>query len=226
MISILIPLYNGVEYLNEAVTSVFLQTFESWELIIGVNGHPENSEVYTTAKKLEDISHKIRVFDFHQLKGKSVTLNEMVKFCKYDWICLLDADDKWLPTKLEKQLPYVSSYDVIGTQCRYFGDKDIIPEIPLGDISKFDFFKVNPIINSSCLIKKGYAKWNSHYDGVEDYDKWLQLRFSGKQFFNVAEVLVLHRIHKDSSFNAKGNNNKVPELLAKYKALSSIPGLR
>ena len=33
MISILIPLYNGVEYLNEAVTSVFLQTFENWELM-------------------------------------------------------------------------------------------------------------------------------------------------------------------------------------------------
>lgn len=219
MISILMPIYNGIEFINESVDSIIQQTYDKWELIIGVNGHPEKSEVYTTAKKLEDISHKIRVFDFHQLKGKSVTLNEMVKFCKYNWICLLDVDDKWLPTKLEKQIPYISNYDVIGTQCRYFGDRDMIPEIPLGDISKFDFFKVNPLINSSCLIKKEYANWNTDTNVVEDYDKWLQLRFSGKHFFNVPEILILHRIHNDSAFNIKGNYNRVPELLAKYKAI-------
>ena len=45
MISILIPIYNGIEYINESVTSVLDQSYENWELIIGVNGHEANSSV-------------------------------------------------------------------------------------------------------------------------------------------------------------------------------------
>ena len=49
MISILIPVYNGIEFIDDSVGSVLNQTYTSWELIIGVNGHPENSEVYQRA---------------------------------------------------------------------------------------------------------------------------------------------------------------------------------
>ena len=48
MISILMPIYNGIEFINESVSSIILQTFGEWELIIGINGHPENSEVFKT----------------------------------------------------------------------------------------------------------------------------------------------------------------------------------
>ena len=41
MISILMPIYNGIEYINESVSSVLDQTYGDWELIIGINGHPE-----------------------------------------------------------------------------------------------------------------------------------------------------------------------------------------
>jgi hypothetical protein len=50
--------------------SVINQTYTDWELLIGVNGHPESSSVFLTAKKYEDKSHKIRVFDFFHIKGK------------------------------------------------------------------------------------------------------------------------------------------------------------
>ena len=49
MISILIPVYNGIEFINESVTSVLEQTFEDWELIIAINGHPQNSNEYQIA---------------------------------------------------------------------------------------------------------------------------------------------------------------------------------
>ena len=100
---------------------------------------------------------------------------------------------------------------------RYFGDINSIPNIPLGDLSGLDFRKVNPIINSSCLIKKSVAYWDKLFDGVEDYELWLKLWTQKKSFFNVPDVLVLHRIHRDSAFNAKGNNNKLGKLLELYK---------
>jgi glycosyltransferase involved in cell wall biosynthesis len=217
-ISILIPLYNGVEFLDESVSSVLEQTYESWELIIGVNGHPENSEVYKTAQKYSN-HEKIRVLDFHTTRGKSNVLNEMILHCTYDYVAILDVDDIWMPTKLEIQSQVLNkyNYDVVGSKCMYFGDiENIIPSIPIGDISAFDFTLVNPVINSSAILRKSLCEWNACWDGVEDYDLWLRLRKQNRRFFNCEHVLVKHRIHTSSAFNSKGNSNQVPELLAHH----------
>ena len=64
MISILIPIYNGIEFIHESVESVINQTYTDWELIIGINGHPQNSDIYKKAKEYENKSDKIKVFDF------------------------------------------------------------------------------------------------------------------------------------------------------------------
>ena len=212
------PIYNGIEFIEESVSSILNQTYDQWELIIGINGHPENSDVYKIAKEYEKRSVvKIRVYDFYKIKGKSNTLNEMIQYCKYDYVALLDVDDIWHAKKLEVQSHMLNSYDVIGSNCVWFGDRPgIIPTIPIGDISNFDFSTVNPIINSSCIIRKELCHWNHNWNGVEDYDLWLSLRKSGKRFFNFKEILVKHRIHNASAFNAKGNDNKVNDLLVSH----------
>jgi len=217
MISILMPIYNGIEFIGESVPTILYQTYKEWELIIGINGHPKNSDVYKEAKKWEEKDKRIKVYDFYEIKGKAEALNEMIKYCKYDWVSLLDVDDKWLPKKLEKQERFIYYCDVIGTQCKYFGDLNISPNIPIGDLTLVNFLNVNPIINSSCLLKKELCNWDGKWNGVEDYDLWLKLWKEGKKFYNVNEILVLHRIHNDSAFNAKGNNLKVNDLKQKYK---------
>lgn len=217
MISILIPIYNGIEFITDSVQSVLTQTYEEWELLIAVNGHNQNSEVFQKAKLYESLDNRIKVFDFYNIKGKSNTLNEMLNYCKYNFIALLDVDDIWHYTKLETQTKFLSNYDVIGSNCVWFGDiENIVPKIPVNDFSDFNFAQVNPIINSSCIVKKDICNWNSYFDGVEDYDLWLRLRKQNKRFFNCPEILVKHRIHKQSAFNAKGNNDKVTPLLASH----------
>ena len=216
MISILIPIYNGIEFIEESVGSVLDQTFEEWELIIGINGHFEGSAVYLVAKEYEKRSPKIKVFDFFTIKGKSHVLNEMVRFCKYDYIAILDVDDIWHKEKLRIQNKYIGEYDVIGARCIYFGDKvGTVPYIPLGDISTFDFLRVNPVINSTALIRKELCYWDKSFDGVEDYDLWLRLLRAGKKFYNCSQILLKHRIHKTSAFN-NTNHNFVPRLIDKY----------
>lgn len=217
MISILMPIYNGIEFIGESVPTILYQTYKEWELIIGINGHPKDSDVYKEAKKWEEKDERIKVYDFYEIKGKAEALNEMIKYCNYDWVSLLDVDDKWLPKKIESQVNYLNNYDVIGTQCKYFGDLNTSPNIPIGDLTSVNFLNVNPIINSSCLLKKELCKWDGKWNGVEDYDLWLKLWRDGKQFYNVNEIQVLHRIHNDSAFNAKGNNLKVNDLKKKYK---------
>ena len=214
MISILMPIYNGIEFIDESVSSIMQQTYTEWELIIGINGHPPNSEVYQ--KSVKYANEKIHVYDLHELKGKSNSLNKMLEFCKYNWVSLLDVDDKWLPEKLERQVPFMMTYDVVGTNCQYFGDLNCCPQIPLGNISELNFKQVNPVINSSCLIKKDLCYWDANHDGVEDYDLWLKLWSQKKTFYNVYDILVLHRIYRSSAFNAQGNNNKVGDVLKKY----------
>ncbi len=220
MISILMPIYNGIEFIDQSVLSIIDQTYTNWELIIAINGHPENSDTYKRAKEFCDTTNpeKIRVFDFYNIKGKSKTLNQMIKYCTYYYIALLDVDDIWHKDKLKIQSEYLDKYDVIGSSCIYFGDMNgIVPKIPLGDISNFDFKQVNPIINSSVIIRKEFCHWDiSGIDGVEDYDLWLRLRKHNKTFYNCKQILVKHRIHQTSAYNAKGNNNLVDELLRKY----------
>lgn len=212
------PIYNGIEFINESVPSILEQTYDKWELLIGVNGHSENSEVYKFAKAFEEKNNKIRVFDFYNIKGKSNTLNEMIKYCNYDYIALLDVDDMWYPQKLEVQSIWLNAYDVIGTNCIYFGGRTgLVPPIPLNDFSNFDFAKVNPIINSSVVVRKELCWWNPKIDGVEDYDLWIRIRKQNKRFYNCPQITVKHRVHNLSAFNSGGKNNmQVPNLLKSH----------
>ena len=128
------PVYNGIEFIDESVSSIMNQTIGEWELIIGINGHPPLSDVYMVAKQYELKNNKIRVLDLTDIKGKSNALNVMVQYCTYNYIALLDVDDIWLPKKLEMQRYYLNVYDVIGTKCVYFGDlENIVPQIPNGE---------------------------------------------------------------------------------------------
>jgi len=223
MISILMPIYNGIEFINESVSSILEQTYDNWELLIGINGHPPNSEVYQIAKAFQEKNAKagqalgkIRVFDFYNIKGKANTLNEMIKYCNYDYVALLDVDDIWHPQKLEIQTVWLNNYDVIGSNCVWFGDRPgIVPKIPQYDFSNFNFANVNPIINSSVVVRKELCNWNEN--GIEDYDLWIRLWKLNKKFYNCPEILVKHRIHSTSAFNSGGkNNNIVPDLLKLY----------
>lgn len=217
MISILMPVYNGIEYIDESVSSVIAQTYDKWELIIGVNGHQQNSPVFQQAKQYEN--EKIKVIDMYTIKGKTEALNEMIKHCSYDYVAILDVDDIWHNEKLRVQAQYLNLYDVIGSNCLYFGDiNGVVPPIPQLDISAFDFKQVNPIVNSSSITRKHLCCWND--SEVEDYELWIRLRLQGCKFYNCPEVLVKHRIHQNSAFNSKGNHNAVPALIAKYYSTS------
>lgn len=213
MISILMPIYNGIEFIDESVMSVVYQSYNNWELLIGVNGHPENSEIYKIAKKYEELSshnsnddtRQIKVYDLHRIKGKPNALNELTQYSRGEYIALLDVDDIWKTIKLEIQSKYISNYDVVGTNCIYIGDKPgITAGIPLGDISDFDFNILNPVINSSSIIKKNLCYWNNVF--TEDYDLWKRLRQNECTFYNCEDILVFHRIHNASFFNSKSRN--------------------
>ena len=156
MISILIPLYNGIEFLEQSLKSVINQTYTNWEVIIGINGHPPNSITEYTANSIKESllnDNKIKII-YYNTNGKAETLNAMKNDSQFEYIAILDVDDIWHPHKLENQIPFIKDYDVVGTKCYYFGDLSFVPNIPTGDLSEFDFLESNPIINSSAIVHK------------------------------------------------------------------------
>lgn len=222
MISILMPIYNGIQYFTVSFNSIVGQTFVDWELIIGINGHPQNSNVYNFVRciisKYPQLTHKIKLIDYYYLSGKSNTLNKMLEECQYDYVALLDVDDIWEKNKLEKQAVYLNTYDVIGSKCIYFnnnGECSNGPDLPLEDFSNFNFKLCNPIVNSSSIIRKNLCYWNNETI-LEDYDLWLRLNRDGKKFYNCSDNLVAHRLHDESAFNSNGNSSMIQELLDKY----------
>jgi teichuronic acid biosynthesis glycosyltransferase TuaG len=221
-ISVLIPLYNGIEFLEKSMESVIEQTYTKWQLIIGINGHPENSEVQQKAEEIGSHLDPEKKYDiiikYYDACGKSNTLNKMVNDTKYEYIAVLDVDDYWVSDKLESQIHYLNAgYDVVGGKCEYFGDKTGSPPIPLGNISNtHNIFSFNPIINSSVIIKKLDAIWDDPVyvmpvKGLDDYSMWFKLFYLKRKIYNIDKILCYHRVHAASAFNTN-NNSSVEEL--------------
>lgn len=207
VVTVIIPLYNGVEYLEECVRSVIAQTFTDWEILIGINGHGyDGGEVAVKARSIAALDSRIKVFiQPPPLKGKIESSHGLVIKSKANWICMLDCDDKWEPTKLEKQLEasrtVAQNAAVIGSFCHYFGDLSGVIPVPAGLIHPSQLEKGNPIVNSSAMIQREYCLWKD--EDLEDYSLWMNISLQGKDLYNVPEFLAWHRIHKTSAFNSK-----------------------
>lgn len=204
MISIVMPLYNGIEFLKESINSIISQTLKDWELIIVANG--------LSTAKINDIIRIIASFQDKRIKcirinkrGKIKALNKGVFYAKNNIIALIDVDDIWMPEKLEKQLPLLQKYDVVGGDVEYFDEHHGSPNLFLGQLIKSMFIWQNPLINSMVILKKENAWWDESWEGLDDYNLWFYLLNKGKTFYNVPEILGKHRIHKNSYFNKKNN---------------------
>lgn len=216
MISILLAVYNGEKYLKESLDSVLNQTFTEFELLIGLNGCTDS-----TKEIIESYSDKrIKLFDYLDDKGKSKTLNKLIKESSYDWCAIQDADDIWISNKLESQVQFMNEYQLIGTYCKYInGYNDIIgsPKIysDSDSIKRHSLNGNNQIINMSAIFKKSdICLWDEDIVGVEDYDFWLKLLTNGYVAYNVPEYLVHHRVHPESNFNT--NSYDIKKIIKKY----------
>lgn len=97
-VSAIIPTYNYSQFIAEAIDSVLSQTFTNVEIIIVDDGSTDN-----TRDILAHYGTKIKCI-FQQNKGVSAARNTGVKNSSGDLIAFLDADDIWLPEKIEKQV--------------------------------------------------------------------------------------------------------------------------
>lgn len=224
-ISILTPVYNGIEFLEQCIRSVCLQTYPDWEMLIGVNGHGEDGgEVGQLALKYASVDSRIRVIiQGPPLKGKVESLNHLMTYVTAPWVAILDCDDLWINTKLERQV-YSIHHEapeaaVIGTFCQYFGERHDAPSIECGYIDPYVLENHNPMINSSTIIRREYCHWelNDMNVGMDDYHLWMKICLSGGKLYNIPTYLVWHQIHRESAFNSKQQSNDMLRQWYKYE---------
>jgi hypothetical protein len=218
-VTIAIPLFNGVEFLADALQSVKRQTYGNWEGIIGINGYGISADAIVTrvsqVVQKAGLLNRFRITNLAEAEGAAQAINALVAEATTPFIAHLDADDIWLPKKLEIQMETIMSdpeIGIVGTWCRYFGESTNSPNLPGGLLRKSDFVKMNPLIHSSILIKREIANYTDEFV-TYDYDCWIRNMLDGVKIFNNNSILVLHRIHKSSFFNA--SNTQKPELVRK-----------
>lgn len=134
MISVLLPLFNGETFLEGCLNSIRAQTYKKWQVIIGINGHGLDSKLYKRISENLKNDNKVKVFQY-DIKSKPLTLNLLAKEVDTEFVALIDVDDLWDKNKLEKQIPFLKSFDVIGTSGRYIGKKHTKINIEVGKIT-------------------------------------------------------------------------------------------
>ncbi len=103
-ISVVIPTYNRVSFLKEAIDSVLSQTYRNFELIVVDDGSTDG-----TPKLLSSYGYKIRVIP-QANQGPSAARNRGIEAAKGKWIAFLDSDDVWKPDKLKKQVQFITDH--------------------------------------------------------------------------------------------------------------------
>lgn len=115
LISAIIIFLNAERYLDEAIASVFAQTYPNWELLLVDDGSTDGS---TAIARRYAALHptRVRYLDHpgHENRGMSAARNLGIRSARGDYIAFVDADDVWLPHKLEQQAAVLAAHPEAG----------------------------------------------------------------------------------------------------------------
>jgi len=194
MVSVIIPVFNGQEFLAAAIESVLNQTWRDIEIIVVDDGSTD------ATSKIANRFPAVRYF-YQRHRGVAAARNLGVRVAKGELIAFLDADDLFVPTKLEKQVKYLQEHPEIDrcyTEIRNFTD---IPEDDLTDRQKKVMtVYVREILPSLCARRSLFER-NGVFDVALPYGEdteWTD-RLSileETRLYTLKEQLYLRRIHQ------------------------------
>lgn len=211
-VSIIIPVFNGKKFLDETILSVLNQTFRNFEVILIDHASTDSSLEIMKYHQKKDDRIKIIQLDINK-GGPAYPRNEGIKASAGEYIAFLDADDVWLPEKLERQLEFIQKNRLNFSSCYCTLIDEQNQEVSLGWKSAFlykilskkticDVIKYNFILTSSVIIAKEILlnfNENKNYIAVEDFDLWLRILVGQKVVYKYQdENLIQYRLVKNS----------------------------
>ena len=199
LITVLMPVYNGDKYLNEAIDSILNQTFSDFEFLIIDDGSTDQS----IDQIMSYNDPRIQLIKNENNVGQSETLNKGLGLAKGKYIARMDQDDISMPERLKKQLDFMennSDVDVCGSWLQLMGKYDGILELE----TKSEKIKMNLLTNENLahpavMIRKStLVKYDLNYNPTftisNDYDLWVRM-FEYCSFANLPEPLLKFRMH-------------------------------
>lgn len=106
-VSVVVPVYHAEKYMEETMNSVMAQTYKDWELLLIVDG-PQDPTIEVIQKFMEEHPQaRIRLLVQEKNQGAALARNRGVQEANGRYIAYLDADDLWVPQKLERELQFM-----------------------------------------------------------------------------------------------------------------------
>ena len=195
-VSVVIPCYNDKDYIQEAVQSVIDQTFQDVEIIIVDDGSNEaTKEVLATIK-----SEKVQIVTQIN-QGSSAARNNGIKVANAPFILVLDGDDTFDTTFLEKAVAILEKNQTIGAVSSYcnlfiYNHQIIHKHLPKGGgIANFLFD--NNSVSFALLRKKCWDEIGGYDEkmkiGFEDWEFWISLTKRDWNIYVIPEFLFNYR---------------------------------
>lgn len=195
------PVYNEQSNVAEAVDSILNQTFEDFEFIIIDGGSTDNT--VNIINQYDD--PRIHLIRENTPNGISAALNKGISASNYDLIMRMDADDRSLPHRMDKQSHILKNNNSVGlvTSWHRIIDREGEPITPQ-TISPNRKFSVNEIssegqefAHGSVMMRKNIVKsvggYRSAFDSAEDLDLWLRMA-EITDFHVIPKILYEHRV--------------------------------
>ena len=231
LVDIVIPTYNCAAYIGKALESVFSQGDHSFRILVVNDGSTDDTE-----DVLQPYMDRIEYFSKPN-EGVVATRNYALERLESEFVAFLDADDVWLPGKIDKQIAVLTSDASVGgvygnarlidhegaSRNRVYVSQEIREEL-VPDIYPFLFLK-NPIPTSTLILRREHLETAGKFDdalpGTEDYDMWLRVARSTRLQY-IDEPLALYRVHGSNISNnllARHRDN----LIILYRHLEHSP---
>lgn len=199
IISVVMSVYNGGEFLAGAIESVLVQTFRDFEFIIVNDGSTDGSLAILEECAQRDC--RIRLIS-RENRGLTASLNEGIANARGEWIARMDADDISLPDRFEKQMAWLqkTGADICGGWIRLTGTlfHRVWQYYGSGDAIRLKLLFGSAFAHPTVMLRTDIAKANPYSENaryVEDYELWARLARLGVKMTNYPGVVLRYRIH-------------------------------
>lgn len=192
-LSVIIPFYNELKLINRAVNSVLINStlFDQIEIILINDGSFKESEIRSYFDN--NLNKLIKIISNNYAKGPGGARNTGLDISKGDIIAFLDADDFWLPGKLETQIKEIKKgATFVATSYRFDNSKTIVNPASNIDTPE-DIFLRRGIGTSTVILTKELLEDHKFREirFAQDIDFWFALAKSKKfKYVGISEVFA------------------------------------
>ncbi|HEM3725309.1 TPA: glycosyltransferase family 2 protein [Streptococcus suis] len=227
LVSVIIPMYNAAQFIQETIQSVLAQTYQAFEILVVDDQSIDNS--MAIVQSLMDKDNRITLLQNKVNAGVAVARNAGVAKARGRFISFLDADDLWLPDKLETQVKFMleNAYAFTFTSYQFANEKGVAIKSPIhvpGRLTYKEALRKHTIWTSTVMLDlEQLTKQQIEMPDVrrgQDTATWWKILKVTDYAYSIDEVLSLYRRTSDSL-----SANKFAAIRRTWNLFRNVEGL-